>query len=335
MNEQSPIPAVPGGSRRVLVTGGAGFIGANLVRRLIADGHDVHLVLSPGREYWRLGDTAGAHIPHHLDLADVPAVVSLLADVRPEWVFHLATFGAYPFQNDFDLALKTNVVSTAGLVQAALRQGVDSLVVAGTSSEYGSKDAPPRESAGLDPVSYYAATKAAATILCRQLATSYAANLVILRLYSVYGPFEEPTRLIPSIIAESWNDRLPRLVDPDTAHDFVFVDDVVDAFIKCAEHPNHTPGAIYNVGTGVQTSLREVVDVARDVLNLTAEPDWGSMPSRAWDTSIWRSDPSALLASTGWRPGATFQDGFARTVDWFDARPEMRARYTAARGETR
>ena len=326
---------MPAASRRVLVTGGAGFIGANLVQRLIADGHDVHLVLTPGREYWRLGDTAGGHIPHYLDLADVPAVVSLLADVRPQWIFHLATFGAYPFQNDFDRSLKTNVVATAGLVQAALRQGVDSLVVTGSSSEYGSKDQPPRESDGVDPLSYYAATKAAATILCRQLATSYAANLVILRLYSVYGPFEEPTRLIPSIIAESWNDRLPPLVHPDAAHDFVFVGDVVDAFIRCAERTHHTPGAIYNVGTGIQTSLREVVDVARDVLNVAVEPDWGSLPSRPWDTSIWQSDSSSLRERTGWRPGVSFREGFTRTVEWFDAHPEMRARYAAARGESR
>jgi nucleoside-diphosphate-sugar epimerase len=321
-------------AKRVLVTGGAGFVGANLVRRLIADGHDVHLVLTPGRTYWRLGDTAERHVPHHLDLADTPAVVSLLAELRPEWIFHLATFGAYPTQNDFDLALKTNVVATTGLVQAALRQGFESLVVTGTSSEYGTKDEPPRESAGLDPLSYYAATKAAATILCRQLAASYAANLVILRLYSVYGPFEEPTRLIPSIIAESWNDRLPPLVDPDAAHDFVFVDDVVDAFIRCAERTDHVPGAIYNVGTGIQTSLREVVDVARDVLKVAVEPDWGSLPSRPWDTAIWQSDSSSLREQTGWRPRFSFRDGFTRTVEWFDARPEMRARYAAARGDS-
>ena len=291
----------------------------------------VHLILTPGRQYWRLGDSAARHVPHDLDLADLPAVVSLLAAVRPQWIFHLATFGAYPTQNDFDLALKTNVVATSGLVQAAMRQGFESLVVAGSSSEYGTKDGPPRETAGLDPLSYYAATKAAATILCRQLATSYAANLVVLRLYSVYGPFEEPTRLIPSIIAESWNGRLPRLVDPETAHDFVFVDDIVDAFVRCAERTDHVPGAIYNVGTGIQVSLREVVDVARQVLNLEAEPAWGSMPPRPWDTSVWRSDSSSLREVTGWRPRFTFSEGFARTVDWFDARAELRPRYAAGR----
>jgi len=331
----TPVPAPSVAPRRVLVTGGAGFVGANLVRRLILDGHDVHTLLTPVRSYWRLQDIAGGHTPHYLDLADLPAVVSLLADLRPQWIFHLATYGAYPAQNDFDLSLRTNVVATAGLVQAALREGFESFVVAGSSSEYGTKDHPPRESDGLDPLSYYAATKAAATILSRQLARSYSANLEILRLYSVYGPFEEPTRLIPSIIAESWNNRLPPLVSPDAAHDFVFVGDVVDAFVRCAERTNHTPGAIYNVSTGIQLSLREVIDVARDVLKVVAEPDWGSMPSRPWDASIWRGDSSSLQERTGWHPSFSFQEGFTQTVEWFEARPEMRARYAAARGESR
>jgi nucleoside-diphosphate-sugar epimerase len=317
-----------------LVTGGAGFVGANLVRRMIADGHDVHLILTPGRDYWRLGKDAAPYVPHHLDLADQPAVVSLLAVVRPEWIFHLATFGAYPNQNDFDRALRTNVIATASFVQAAMKQGFESLVVAGTSSEYGTKQEPPRESAGLDPLSYYAATKAAATILCRQLATAYAANLVILRLYSVYGPFEEPTRLIPSIVRESWSGRLPPLVDPASAHDFVFVADIVDAFVRCAEQGDHVPGAIYNTGTGIQVTLREVVDVARKVLHLKAEPDWGSMPPRPWDTSVWRSDSSSLREVTGWRPRHTFREGFERTAAWFDERPDLRSRYLAA-GEAR
>jgi UDP-glucose 4-epimerase len=332
---QVPGRGEPVSARRVLVTGGAGFVGANLIRRLILDGHDVHALLTPGRSYWRLQDIIGAYTPHHIDLADLRGVTSLLTDLRPQWIFHLATYGAYPTQNDFDLALRTNVVAAAGFVQAALRVGCASLVVAGSSSEYGTKDRPPRESDGLDPLSYYAATKAAATILCRQLARSYSANLVVLRLYSVFGPFEEPTRLIPSIIAESWNGRLPPLVSPDAAHDFVFVGDVVDAFLRCAEQTTHTPGAIYNVATGTQLSLREVVGIARSVLNVAAEPDWGSMPSRPWDSSIWRGDSSSLQRRTGWRPSLTFEEGLTLTAEWFEAQPAMRERYAAARRTSR
>lgn len=318
------------GIRRVLVTGGAGFVGANLVRRLIGDGHDVHLALRASSPTWRLDELAGRFTPHHIDLGDPTAVRAVLADLRPQWIFHLATYGAYPNQNNFDLALQTNVVMTTGLVHAALEVGFESFIVAGSSSEYGTKDHPPGEVEGLDPISYYAATKAAATVLCRQLAASYSANLVILRLYSVYGPFEEPRRLIPAIIRESWGNHLPALVGPETAHDFVFVTDVVEAFVLCAERSDHAPGAIYNVSSGTQLTLREVVEVGRDVLHVTAEPDWGSMPGRPWDTAIWQGDSSLLRLATGWQAVHPFRAGLSLTADWFQARPEMRERYEAA-----
>lgn len=273
-------------------------------------------------------------MPHHIDLESIAAIATLVADLSPQWVFHLAAYGAYPSQNTFARALATNVLATAGLVEAVLNQGVESFVVAGSSSEYGAKDHAPDEGEGLDPASYYASTKAAATVLCRQFAASVAANLVILRLYSIYGPYEDPLRLIPAIIAESWKGRLPPLVNAESAHDFVFIDDVVDAFYLCAARTNHAPGAIYNVSTGVQLSLQEVVDISREVLHVAEEPDWGSMPSRTWDTGIWCGNSSALTASTGWQARHSFRSGFMKTVDWF-ADPLIRSHYIAAREDAR
>jgi dolichol-phosphate mannosyltransferase len=153
-----------------------------------------------------------------------------------------------------------------------------------------------------------------------------------LRLYSVYGPFEEPTRLVPALIVSSWSNQLPPLVNPESAHDFVFVDDVVDAFVRCARRTDHLPGAIYNVSTGTQLTLRQVVDTARAVLNVAAEPDWGSMPSRSWDTSSWQGTSRSIHTKTGWQPTHSFASGLKKTADWFDSEPQMKDRYLAARG---
>ena len=87
------------------------------------------------------------------------------------------------------------------------------------------------------------------------------------------------------------------------------------------------PGAVYNVGSGVQTPLREVVEVARTVLGVAETPQWGAMPDRSWDTSVWVADPRATRAGLGWRAATAFADGFARTADWFRARPAVVARY--------
>jgi nucleoside-diphosphate-sugar epimerase len=321
-----------GAPRRVLVTGGSGFVGASLVRRLISDGHDVHLLLSPNKSAWRLDGIAGHYESHHVDLRDTARIQTLVAELRPQWLFHLATYGAYPHQDQFDQALATNVVATIGLVRAAIHEGFESFVLAGSSSEYGAKDHPPEEDEGLNPASYYAATKAAATVLSRQLAAASSANLMTLRLYSVYGPFEEPTRLVPAVVASSWSNQLPPLVNPESAHDFVFVDDVVEAFIRCARQTDHLPGAVYNVSTGTQLTLRDVVDTARAVLNVTAEPVWGSMPSRSWDTSNWQGTSRSIQSKTGWQATHSFASGLRKTADWFDSEPQMKGRYLAARG---
>jgi nucleoside-diphosphate-sugar epimerase len=133
--------------RRVLVTGGTGFVGANLVRRLLADGHAVHLLGAPRQ---RDGVAArGASPPtssgHRAPLEDRAAVERAVRRVKPDWIFHLAAHGAYSWETDLDRILATNVLGTVNLVRACVRTGFDAFVNAGSSSEYGFKRKAPRE----------------------------------------------------------------------------------------------------------------------------------------------------------------------------------------------
>ena len=115
--------------RRVLVTGGTGFVGANLVRRLLADGHEVHLLLRPGSATaWRLDGVARAVERHRAALEDRGAVERAVRRVKPEWIFHLAAHGAYSWETDLDRILVTNVLGTVNLVRACLRVGFDAFV---------------------------------------------------------------------------------------------------------------------------------------------------------------------------------------------------------------
>jgi UDP-glucose 4-epimerase len=313
--------------KRAVVTGATGFVGANLARRLLADGHEVHLLVRPGHFAWRIDDIRRDVRLHEVLLTDEPALVATLERIRPDWVFHLAVHGAYSWQLDLPQMVQTNVVGTTNLVQASLRIGVEALVNAGSSSEYGVKDHAPSELEFVDPNSYYAVTKAWSTMFCRFTAMSRGARLSTLRLYSVYGPWEEPRRLLPTLILHGLRGALPPLVSPETVRDYVHVDDAVDAFLLAAERPEQQPGAVYNVGMGVQTTLGEVVEVARRVLGITAEPVWGTMPARQWDTSVWVSDNRAIRDALGWQPRLAFEDGFRRMVDWFRERPGMQELY--------
>lgn len=308
-------------SERVLVTGASGFVGANLARRLLHDGHDVHLLLRPSYTPWRIEEIRHEVRVHVAELTDGEAVDAVVREVRPSWVFHLATHGAYSSQMDVAQIAQTNVLGTIALVEACLKTGFAAFVNTGSSSEYGRKDHAPKETEWLEPNSHYAVTKAAATLYCRYTAQARGVHLPTLRLYSVYGPYEEPTRLIPTLLRRGLAGELPPLVSPDTSRDYVYVDDVVDAYLLAATCQGQEPGAVYNVGTGAQTTLREVVEIARHLLSIEAEPQWGTMPGRIWDTDVWVSDPSAIRQALGWQPRHTLEAGLRRFVDWLRDRP--------------
>lgn len=314
-------------TRDVLVTGGTGFVGANLVRRLVADGHNVHLFTRTGRDQWRLSDLQSEIQNHSVDLWDAATVGTLVERIRPAWVFHLATYGAYPEQKDFTEAVRTNVEGTLNLVRACISTGVETFVNTGSSSEYGFKSSAPSEDDGVDPISYYAATKASATIICRQLARMHAVRIVTLRLYSVYGPFEEPGRFIPALVLAGLRGSLPPLASPRIARDFVHVDDVVQGFLLAAASPALQPGDVYNVGSGVQITLARAVAVARKLFGIADKPTWGSMANRPWDTSVWIADSTRIREHLGWKPKHNFTSGLKLTRDWFQAHPELHSRY--------
>src|ERR1700686_1713054 len=324
----SSTPAAPD-RKRALVTGGTGFVGANLVRRLLEEGHEVGLVVRKGHDAWRLADVSNRVQWIHAGLEDVSGLASQMAEFSPQWVFDLAAHGAYSWQTDTASIWAANVVGTANLLAACLKVGFDAFVNTGSSSEYGFKDHAPREDDPVEPNSPYAVAKVAATLYCTHVAQATGAAITTLRLYSVYGPWEEPRRFIPQLVARGMEGRLPPLAGPDIARDYVYVDDVCDAYLKVAREARQ-PGNIYNVGSGVQTTLREAVDLARRLLSIEPEPKWGSMPNRRWDTNVWVADRSAIEADPGWRPAPALQDGLRLTAGWLAANPALADRYRAA-----
>jgi UDP-glucose 4-epimerase len=292
----------------VLVSGAAGFVGANLVRRLLDDAHSVTALMAPGSDPWRLAAVARDVHTVECDLRDREDVARACREAQPAWVFHLAAHGAYSWQDDAARILETNVLGTVALAEATLE--AEAFVHAGSSSEYGPKDHPAREDEVLEPDSHYAVGKAAATLWLRQLPRG-----VTLRFYSVYGPWEEPKRLVPTLVGHALRGELPPLVDPDIARDFVYVDDVCDALLAAVDAED---GAVFNVATGRQTTLRELVDLVREQFDVTAEPQWGSMDARSWDTTTWVGDPSAIAEQLGWRARTSLADGLAATARWLE-----------------
>lgn len=312
---------------RALVTGAAGFLGANLVRHLAAAGHEPVALARSREAAWRLEEVVSEVRVLELDLRDTAAIGRALEDTQPQWVFHLAAHGAYSWQNDLAQMIAVNVAATAALLAAARAVGVKAFVNAGSSSEYGLKAHAPREDEWLEPNSHYAVTKATATHLTA-LAAAQGLPAVTLRLYSIYGPWEEPGRLVPALVREATRGGLPPLVGPQTARDFVYVEDCCEALLRAAERgAPGGPGATLNIGSGVQTPLEELVEVARGALGVVAQPQWGTMGQRGWDTDVWVSDPRAARELLDWKATTGLGDGLARTAEWLRERPRLWERY--------
>ena len=302
--------------KRVLLTGAGGFVGAVLARRLLADGHEVHALVKSATTRWRLASIANDLRLVEVDLQDAEGVQRAASAIRPEVVYHLAAHGAYPFQTDPDGIIATNILGTWNLVKALARTDYEVFVNTGSSSEYGFKDFAMRENDLLEPNSYYAVAKCAQTLLCQHVARTEKRPITTFRLFSAYGPYEEPSRLVPTLIQRCLAGQDLSLVPPETARDFVYVDDVVDAFL-CTDALAKLRGEIVNIGTGVQSTIRDVVEAIVEHTGARVELRWGAMQPRIWDSATWVADCTRAKTLLGWRAKTSLSHGLARTVAFF------------------
>ena len=311
-------------TRRFLITGASGFVGACLLRRLVEAGNEVHALLRQKSRLWRLDDLKGRFFVHECDLLDHNRVAQVVGDIRPTVVYHLAAYGAYSYQNEADLILKSNISGTWNLLQACRPLDLELFINTGSSSEYGFKKGVMKEIDLLEPASYYAVTKSAQTLLCSHFAKAENKPIVTFRLFSVYGPYEEPTRLIPTLM-KALDQGIPmNLVSPNIARDMIYVDDVVDAYLM-VDKVKSFPGEYFNIATGVQTSIADVVRLSSEVSGRTTEFRWSGMPSRSWDTDIWVADTHKAEAILGWKSSIHLREGLAKMWAWYGANRQLYA----------
>ncbi len=291
-------------------------MGANLCRGLLARGARVHALVKSDTALWRIADVRDQLRVHTADLRDYEAVCAAVRATRPQVVYHFATHGAYPFQTDGESILLVNVFGLWNLLQACKGLDVELFVNIGSSSEYGRKTQAMRENDLLEPDSYYAVAKSAQTLLARLCARLDGFPVVTLRLFSAYGPYEEPTRLIPRLLLAALRDEPIDMAAPETARDFVYVDDIVNVCLATDALRRH-PGEVFNAGTGVQGTLKAVVEAVEAASGKPVQARWGAMPSRPWDSDVWVADVSKLRRLTGMCPDTSLHFGIARSYAWF------------------
>ena len=300
---------------RVLVTGATGFVGACLTRRLLDMGHEIHVFARQTANRWRIADIAPHVVLHDVDIRDAHAVEQTVSSIRPNNVFNLATYGGFSFQKDADAIYAANFLGTVNLVHACEKVGFDRFIHTGSSSEYGIKTEPMKESDLLEPLGDYAVSKAVATLFCRSAALQKGLPIITLRLFSPYGPWDDPQRLIPYVIASLLNGISPALSSPDSVRDYIFIDDVIDTYLAVMG-ASITAGEIYNVGSGKQTSIGEVVDTISRNLDSGVMPKWGTESPKRPEPNVWVADTGKMKTHFNWEAATSLESGLQQTVSW-------------------
>ncbi|MGE8412699.1 MAG: NAD-dependent epimerase/dehydratase family protein [Pseudomonas sp.] len=302
----------------ILVLGASGFIGANLLRRLLAVRSDVTGTIFSG-DTWRLTDIPSANTAF-LNLQDPVSVRSVLHRVEPRTIFDCTSFGAYSFEQHYERVHATNYLSFIRLMEEVAEMDLAAFVHAGSSSEYGLNSAAPAEDAPLVPNSHYAVSKVAASAAIAYFGKVRGVPVTNLRLYSVYGPYEDSSRLIPTLCEASLRQELPVFARAEVSRDFVHVDDVVEAFIDTARLMGPALiGESINIGSGVPTPLATLAGLAIASFELTTEPRFNPAAGRTWDTDNWYADTNKAKNLLGWSAKTSLGDGLKQTRDWWRA----------------
>ena len=302
----------------ILVTGASGFVGANLFKMVAAVRQDVYACVRQEKG-WRLAEVADERIVA-VDFNDSAATKNLVDSVNPQTVFDCIAYGGYSFEDDPTRIYQTNFQSIVQLVTHLSTRPIAAFIHAGSSSEYGANCAAPDEDAECSPNSHYAVSKLSTAEFLRYMGKQRNFPCANLRLYSVYGPLEDTSRLIPNVIRQGLAGKLPPFVDSRTSRDFIYVDDVSAAFILAAAKMNAgLYGEHFNIGTGKKTTIGELAEVVRGLFGIKDQPKFGSMEGRAWDLADWYANPAKARQLLGWEAGIGLEDGLRRMTPWVAA----------------
>jgi len=299
----------------IIITGASGFVGANLFKLILKYRKDVYAIVLNGKG-WRLDEISNENIIS-VDLTDRNATKNLVNKIKPKTIFDCKAYGAYSFENDQGLIYKTNFLATVNLIEELEKEKIRAYIHAGSSSEYGTNCQAPSEESDCEPNSDYAVSKLAASEYLRYAGKKMSFPCINLRLYSVYGPLEDTSRLVPTAIYGAINGQLPPFVNESISRDFIFIDDVCSAFISAAINIKPTIyGENFNIGTGRETTIKEFASSIKDQFKVEQDPQYGVMQARSWDLERWSSNPSKALRVLGWSARTTLSDGLIKTAAW-------------------
>ncbi|HWM23218.1 MAG TPA: NAD-dependent epimerase/dehydratase family protein [Chthoniobacterales bacterium] len=309
---------------RILVTGGAGFIGSHLVEKLLATGHEVSILddfndfYDPQIKRANIASIAGHAAIHHVDLRNSAAVNSLFHHEKFDAIVHLAArAGVRPSIRSPQLYYDTNVAGTLHLLEAARLTGIERFLFASSSSVYGiSKTVPFSEDLHLtQTISPYAATKIAGEFLCSTYSHLYRMRIVALRFFTVYGARQRPDLAIHQFTKRIHaGDPIDQFGDGTTRRDYTYIDDIIQGVM--AALPYEGPlFDIFNLGESDTIQLKDLIAAIETTLGRKAKIN--RLPEQPGDVPVTCADISKARKLLGYNPTTPLSAGLPKFVEWF------------------
>jgi polyisoprenyl-phosphate glycosyltransferase len=299
----------------ILIIGASGFVGANLFNYINNVRSDVIASIRTEKG-WRLESVSEDQVCK-IDINDAASIESAMNHIKPKTIYNCSAFGAYSFEDQQHKIYQTNLDGTIKLINVLRNHNIHSFIHAGSSSEYGLNSHAPTEEMACMPDSDYSISKLAASNYINLVGKKNGFPGISLRLYSVYGPLEDSSRLIPTLIKKGLKKSYPRFVNKNISRDFIYVQDVCNAFVMAALNINPSIyGEIFNIGSGEKTTIENLAYVAKNTFDIIEDPQFGSLENRKWDLSNWFSNPSKAKDILGWEAKTSIQTGLNKTVEW-------------------
>jgi UDP-glucuronate 4-epimerase len=309
---------------RILVTGGAGFIGSHLVEKLLSLGHNVAILddfndfYDPGIKRQNIAAVAKDIAIHHLDLRDSGTVRNLFHREKFEAIAHLAArAGVRPSIQNPQLYYDTNVDGTLHLLDAARVTGVERFIFASSSSVYGnSKTVPFSEDRQLiQTLSPYGATKIAGEFLCSTYSHLYGIRVVALRYFTVYGPRQRPDLAIHQFTQKIHAGKpIDQFGDGTTRRDYTYIDDIIQGTMAAFKYDGPMFD-IFNLGESETIQLRDLIAGIENALGEKAKIN--RLPEQPGDMPVTYADISKARKLLGYNPSTRLSDGLPRFIEWF------------------
>jgi UDP-glucuronate 4-epimerase len=309
---------------KVLVTGGAGFIGSHLVEQLLREGHAVAVLdefndfYDPKIKHANLEKVRGEIELHESDIRDENAVLNIVKNGHFDSIVHLAArAGVRPSIKEPRLYIETNIIGTYNLLEAARQVGIERFICASSSSVYGVlKTVPFSEDLALTAtISPYAATKLAGEQICSNYSHLYGMRTINLRFFTVYGPRQRPDLAIHKFTRNIFEGKpIDQYGDGSTRRDYTYIDDIIQGVMACFTYEGDLCD-VFNLGESQTTTLRELIEKIESALGKKAKIN--QLPEQPGDVPITYANIDKARRLLGYNPTIKISEGIPKFVEWF------------------